>query len=102
MPAKRPAFFPYRAEGDDRPTYPVESLTVNQIREALAAWFLAVLLPPSARKQILEHAARTISYARHHNTQARKAHRKKTICNLHRRKLVLAKMRTCLGSNFAL
>jgi hypothetical protein len=61
-----------------------------------------VSLPPSARKQILEHAASTISHARHRNTQARKAHRKKTIRNLHRRKLTLTEMRTCLGSNFAL
>ena len=83
-PRRGPAFFPYRADDDDRPTYPVESLTVNQIREALAAWFQAVSLPRSARRQVLEEAAGRISYARHRNTEAKVSHRKKTLRALHR------------------
>jgi hypothetical protein len=95
-------FFPYRAPGDHRPRYPVESLSVNQVREAVAAWFQAAALPRSARKPILEKAARTISYERHHNATAMQFHRKTTLRNLHQRGLMLSEMRTCLGSDFAL
>ena len=98
----RLAFFPYREPGDDRPTYPVESLTVNQIREAVSAWFEAAVLPRSARKKVLEKAAMRISYTRHHNTQAKFGHRKKTLRELHRKGLALSRMRTCIGSDFAL
>lgn len=96
------AFFPYRAPGDDRPRYPVGSLTVNQIREAVAVWLQVVALRPPARRQALEEAAWRISYARHHNAAARVFHRKKTLGNLHRRGLALKGMRTCIGSDFAL
>jgi hypothetical protein len=77
-------------------------LTVNQIREAVAAWFQALALPRSARKPILEKAAWNISYERHHNATAKIFHRKKTLRTLHRKGLALSRMRTCLGSDFAL
>jgi hypothetical protein len=80
----------------------VESLTVNQIREALAAWFQAAALPPSARRPILEDAAWRISRTRHHNAKAKVSHRKTALRTLRKKGLPLSKMRTCIGSNFAL
>ena len=97
----RRSFFPYRADGDTRLTYPVESLTVNQIRDALAVWFRAAPLGPSARRQLLKEAAWNISYTRHHNSAAKTSHRKEALRTLDRRGLDLTQMRTCIGSNFA-
>jgi len=99
---KEAGFFPERAVGDDRPTYPVESLTLCQIRTALAAWFQAVLLKRSARAPFLADVAWNISYTRHRNAVAKEFHRKATLASLERRGLCLDNMRTCTGSNFAL
>ncbi|MBN1513696.1 MAG: hypothetical protein JXB13_16895 [Phycisphaerae bacterium] len=67
---------------------------VNQVREAVSVWFQAVALPRSARKAVLEKAARNISYTRHHNTEAKIVHRKRTLRALHRKGLALRRMRT--------
>ncbi len=97
-----PAFFPYRDPDDDRPTYPVESLTLNQIRDALAAWLRAWPLGRVARKRLLEDAAWQISYTRNHNAAAKASHRKTTLKKLRERGIEVTQIRTCIGSNFAL
>ncbi len=102
MPKKRRAFFPYRDTDDDRPTYPVESLTLNQIRDALAAWCRAWPLGRVARKYLLEDAAWHISYTRNHNATAKVSHRKTTHQKLRKHGIEVEHIRTCMGSNFAL
>ena len=102
MRKKKRAFFPYRDPDDDRPTYPVESLTHNQIRDALAAWCRAWPLGRVGRKRLLEHAAWVISYTRNHNAAAKAGHRKTTLAKLRNQGFDVARVRTCLGSNFAL
>ncbi len=96
------AFFPYRAPGDNRPEYSVASLTVYQIRDALAAYLQALPLRGHGPRYILEKAARIISYERHRIDQARPSHRKTTIKQLQKSGIYITKIRTCLGSNFAL
>jgi hypothetical protein len=73
-----------------------------QIRDALATWCRAWPLGRVARKRLLEHAAWEISYTRNHNAAAKASHRKKTIRELRKRGLKISKIRTCVGSNFAL
>jgi hypothetical protein len=55
-----------------------------------------------ARKRILEKAAWQISYTRHHNAAAKTSHRKATLQRLRDRDIDVGKIRTCVGSNFAL
>ena len=99
---KRRAFFPYRDTDDHRPTYPVESLTLNQIRDALAAWCRAWPLGRVGRNRLLEHAAWQISCTRNHNAAAKVGHRKTTLEKLRKRGIDMAQIRTCVGSDFAL
>ena len=99
---KRRAFFPYRADNDNRPTYPVESLTHNQIRDALAAWCRAWPLGRVGRERLLDQAAWCISYTRSRNAAARISHRKTTVKKLRKRGIDVEKIRTCIGSDFAL
>ena len=80
----------------------MESLTRNQIRDALTAWFDVGSLGPRARKRRLEKAAWQISYTRNRNTAAKVSHRKATIQRLQKRGIDITKIRTCVGSNFAL
>ena len=101
-PKKKRAFFPYRDPDDNRPTYPIESLTHNQIRDALAAWCRAWPLGWVGRKRLLEHAAWNISYTRNHNAAAKTSHRKKTLKKLREHGIDVAHIRTCVGSDFAL
>ena len=96
------AFFPYRAPGDDRLGYSVESLTLYQIRDALAAYLAALPLGREARRHILEHAAWTISYERHRNERAKTSHRKAALRRLRKLGIYITRIRTCLASNFAL
>ncbi len=106
MPRKKPkktrAFFPYRDPDDNRPPYPVESLTHNQIRHALAAWCRAWPLGRVGRQRLLEHAAWNISYTRNHNAAAKAGHRKTTLKKLRERGIDVAHIRACVGSDFAL
>ncbi|MCH8243221.1 MAG: hypothetical protein IH897_11515 [Planctomycetes bacterium] len=99
---RRRAFFPYRDNDDDRPRCSVESLTLNQIRDALAAWCRAWPLGRLGRKRLLEHAAWQISYTRNHNAAAKAGHRKTTLKKLRKQGIDMARIRTCIGSNFAL
>jgi hypothetical protein len=55
-----------------------------------------------ARKRLLEHAAWQISYTRNHNAAAKTGHRKTTLKKLRKRGIDVARIRTCVGSNFAL
>jgi hypothetical protein len=80
----------------------VDSLTLCQVRDALAAWLQAWPLGKRAREQILTHAAQTISYIRNHNAQAKASHRKAMMRNLARHGIDVKNIRTCIGSNFAL
>ncbi len=80
----------------------MESLTRNQIRDALTAWFDVESLGPRARKRRLEKAAWQISYTRNRNAAAKVSHRKTTIQRLQKRGIDITKIRTCVGSNFAL
>ena len=80
----------------------MESLTRNQIRDALAAWFDASSLGPRARKRRLEKAASRISYTRSRNAAAKASHRKTTTQRLQELGIDLTRIRTCIGSNFAL
>jgi len=50
----------------------------------------------------LENAAWQISFIRNHNAAAKVSHRKKTIKELRKRGFTISRMRTCVGSNFAL
>ena len=102
MPKKRRAFFPYRDMDDNRPTYPVESLTHNQIRDALAAWCRAWPLGRIGRNRLLEDAAWQISYTRNHNAAAKVSHRKTTLKKLRKQDIDVTRIRTCIGSDFAL
>ncbi|MCH7884147.1 MAG: hypothetical protein IIC01_02765, partial [Planctomycetes bacterium] len=99
---KKRAFFPYRDPDDDRLTYPIESLTHNQIRDALAAWCRAWPLGRVGRKRLLEHAAWQISYTRNHNATAKAGHRKTTLKKPRKRGIDVDRIRTCIGSDFAL
>ena len=87
---------------DDRPTDPVESLTRNQIRDALTVWFDAWPLGAATRKRRLEKAAWQISYTRSRNAAAKVSHRKTTTNRLRKLGIDLTRIRTCIGSNFAL
>jgi hypothetical protein len=95
-------FLPSRATEDDRPLYPRETLTLPQVRDALAAWFRAWPLGPGARKRLLKREAWRISYTRHRNARAQASHRKLTLRRLRKRGIQVAKIRACIGSNFAL
>ncbi len=101
-PKKKRAFFPYRDAADKRPTYPVDSLTHNQIRDALAAWCRAWPLGRVGRKRLLEDTAWQISYTRNHNAAAKASHRKTTLKKLRKRSIEVEQIRTCIGSDFAL
>ncbi len=102
MPKKKRAFFPYRSTDDNRPTYPVESLALNQIRAALAAWCRVWPFGRVGRQRLLEHAAWQISYTRNHNATAKAGHRKTTLKKLQKKGIDLTRIRTCGGSDFAL
>ena len=93
---------PCRGPDDTRPTYPVESLTLNQIRDALSAWFRAWPLGRVARNRLLEAAAWQISYTRNHNAAAKASHRKTSLKKLGARGINIETIRTCVGSDFAL
>ncbi len=79
----------------------MESLTLCQVRDALAAWLDALPLGKKAQDTMLTHAAWTISYVRNHNARAKASHQKTTTRDLARRGIDVEKIRTCLGSNFA-
>ena len=79
----------------------MDSLTLCQVRDALAAWLDALPLGKKAQGIILTHAAWTISYVRNHNAQAKASHQKTATRKLARLGIDVEKIRTCLGSNFA-
>ena len=80
----------------------MDSLTLNQVRDALAAWWQALPFGWRTRKRILETAAWRISYLRYRNTEARVCHAKKTRQRLRDLGIEIERIRTCVGSNFAL
>ena len=54
------------------------------------------------RQCLLEQAAWQISYTRNHNAAAKAAHRKTTLEKLRTQGIDLARIRSCIGSDFAL
>ena len=72
------ALFPPGAPGDPAPAYPLESLTVDQIRYGLSQRLLARRLGRRAGRIILHDAAVLIGYHRHHNAAVRISHTKNT------------------------
>ena len=92
-------FFPGTEE---RPSYPPESLTVDQVRYALSQWFLARRYGRRARRILLEDAAALIAYHRRHNTEAKLSHTRTTRKTLLKSGIDIDRIRSCLESNFAL
>ena len=80
----------------------MESLTRNQIRDALVAWFDVSSLGPRARRRRREKAAWIISYTRNRNAAAKASHRKTTTRRLQELGIDLTRIRTCIGRDFAL
>ena len=102
MPKKRRAFFPTETPTTIVEHNPVESLTLNRIRDSLTAWCPAWRLGWVARKRLLEDAAWQINYTRNHNAAAKISHRKTTLKKLRKQDIDVTRIRTCIGSDFAL
>ena len=100
MPKKRRAFFPTETPTTIVEHNPVESLTLNRIRDSLTAWCRAWRLGWVARKRLVEDAAWQINYTRNHNAAAKTSHPKTKLRKLRKNGIDVEKTRTCIESDF--